>query len=205
MLKKQYSKKLGITFFLLSVTIFISSCYYSTPNSKLTYIYDQFGLSFSKYDQFYLAHNIWYKNPMDISYMNYQQGKIIPFGTEIKFIESYPDYVVFETVKDKKQFKIINEPEYSMLTDEEFFKQVFTHLNPMNKLEDVSQKLVSKLEKGEIEVGMTREDVLISLGPPPLCMTPPGTKITWIYFLNDELKTNHIVFQGNKVSYIFQN
>ena len=205
MFKKYYFKKSVILFSLLLTTVIISSCYYSTQISKLEYVYDQFGLNFPKHEQIYLAHNIWYKDPMNISYMNYQQGEIIPFGTEIKFIESYPDYVVFEVVKDKKQFKIVNEPEYSMLTNEEFFKQAFTTVNPMTRLTHASMKLILKLEKGQIELGMTREEVLISFGPPPLCMTPPGTEVTWIYFLNNELKTTHIVFQGNKVSYIFQN
>ena len=80
-----------------------------------------------------------------------------------------------------------------------------TPVNPETKTANMPKEIITKLKQGKIEVGMTREEVLLSLGPPPLNMTPSGTKVTWIYFLNKTLKTTHIVFKNNKVSYVFNN
>ena len=183
----------------------VSGCYFTNTPGKLQGIYDQFGLNFPKDKQVYLAHNIWYTDSMDISFLNYQQGKILPFGTKIKFIEAYPDYVIFKTMSDNKEFKISNDLQYSLITNEDLFHKIFTATNPATKIKNLSNEIITKLKQGKIETGMTREEVLLSLGRPPYRMTPPGMKTTWIYYINNKLKTNHIVFKGNKVTYVFTN
>ena len=185
----------------------ISACYFSFAPSKTQYVYDQFGLGFIANQKAYLKHNVWYKDPMKISFFNYQQGKILPFGTEIKFIEGYhnSNYLIFETVNDRKKYKIINNPAVSLLSDKKLFHQFFTAVNLEKETASLPKEIVAKLKQGKIEVGMARKDVLLALGPPPLNLTPPGTKTTWIYFLNNTLKTTHIVFKNDKVTYVFEN
>jgi hypothetical protein len=197
--------KLIAILFTFTLLLFSSGCYFPTASSKVQYIYDQFGLNFPMHTKVYLVHNIWHKNPMDISFFNYQQGKIIPFGTEVEFVEAYPNYVVFKAANNKIEYKITNVPGISMLSNNDLFYQIFTPVNPDIKTINMPKETIAKLKQGKIEVGMTREEVLLALGPPPLSMTPPGTKVTWIYFLNNTLKTTHLVFKDNKVSYIFNN
>jgi len=203
--RKLYKSKLVYLLFIFTLLMSISGCYFPTTSSSVQHIYDQFGLNFPLHKKAYLAHDIWYENPMAISFFNYQMGKIIPFGTEIKFIEAYPDYVIFETVESKIKCKITNDPNISLLSNIVLFHQFFTTINPNTKVEKLSEDIINKLKQGKIEVGMTRDEVLLSLGPPPLNMTPKGTKVTWIYFLDNKLKTTHIVFKNNKVSYVFTN
>ena len=208
MQKKSMSGMFYKYIFLLFIALLIlsiSGCYFSDTAGKKQYIYDQFGLNYPVDKKVYLAHNIWYKDPMNISFMNYQQGKILPFGTEVKFVEAYPGYVIFKAVNDKNEFKIINDPDVSLLSNSAQFQQIFTPVNPDTKTSNLSEEIITKLKQGKIVVGMTRGEVLLSLGPPPQKMTPLGTKNTWIYFLNNTLKTTHIVFKNNKVSYVFNN
>ena len=208
MLKKTIHKKFYkyiVILFIFTLLPYISGCYFPKSATRLQYIYNQFGLDFPMHTKIYLAHNIWFKDPMNISFFNYQQGKIIPFGTEINFIEAYPDYVVFKTVNKKTEYKIINYPALSLLSNAELFNQIFTPINPDTKTVNISEEIINKLKQGKIEAGMTREEVLLALGPPPLNMTPSGTMTTWIYFLNNALKTTHVVFKKNKVSHVFNN
>ena len=208
MTKKTRNKKFykhTVTLLIFTLLLFITGCYFSAGTSKLDYMYNQFGLGFPMHTKAYLAHNIWFKDPMKISFFNYQQGKIIPFGTEITFVEAYPDYVVFKTVNDKTEYKITNDPDLSLLSNAELFNQIFTPINPDTNTANKSEEIITKLKKGEIEVGMSRKEVLLALGPPPLNMTPRGTIATWIYFLNNTLKTTHVVFKHDKVSHIFTN
>ena len=203
----QINNKFKIVYLLLIVSMLLpmSGCYLSTTPDDLQHVYDQFGLNFPLGKKVYLAHDIWYQQPMDISFVNYQQGKILPFGSEIEFIEAYPDYVVFKTVNDNAEYKIINDPQASLLSNAELFHQLFTTVNPNTKTAKMSDEVITKLKQGKIEVGMTRDQVLLALGPPPRKMTPPNTKVTWIYFLKRPLTTTHVVFKGNKVSYVFNN
>ena len=202
---KYFNKSIFLYFTILFAITLLSGCYFSTAPSNLDYAYDRYGLSFPINKKLYISHDLWYDNPMDISSMNYQTGKVIPFGTEVKFIKSFPNYILFETLNDKKQYKVINNKEISLLDNESAFHQIFSDKDPNSLTKDIKPDILSKLRLGKIEIGMTRYEVLLALGPPPIDMNPKNYKNTWIYFINSSLKTTHYVFKDNKITYIFGN
>ena len=62
------------------ISLFLSGCYFITKPAKLDYVHDRFGLNFPEDTKYFTAHNIWYEDPMNIGYINYPIGKIIPYG-----------------------------------------------------------------------------------------------------------------------------
>ncbi|MCP4180824.1 MAG: hypothetical protein GY756_23940 [bacterium] len=188
----------------LCTSFFITSCFIPTNPTKLQYAYDMYELNFNPKDKIYLSHNIWYKNPMNISSLNYQTGKIIPLGTEVKFVEAKEGFIIFETLDNNKQYKIINDVDWSSTPDKIIFHRIFTSKDPLLKFKDTPKQILDDMKKGIIAVGMTREEIYGALGHGPHYLNPKSQQ-TWTYLINRSLKTIHVVFKNNKVSYIFTN
>lgn len=191
---------------ILCIILFASSCmYFPDKDQKLQYVYDMYGLDFDQHKTIYTKHNIWFDDPENII-VRYCEGKyLIPFGTEIKFIESYPGYVIFETKdNEKKQLRINNDTEETLLPDDEYFHRIFTEKNPMDELKGMSEKDLKALKEGRIYKGMTRQEVLIAYGSPPRLLNPfYHKKTTWMYIMDDQYRIRHVVFKDDKVSYVF--
>jgi hypothetical protein len=191
--------------FLIFIMFLFSACsiFVPTTEGKLQYVYDMYGLNFARERQIYLKHNMWYEDPMAIDSLNIIKGKIIPVGSKVKFVESYSGYVLFKTMKDGKEYRINNDSVQTLLSDEVQFHRIFGYKNPLKSIVD-NKKAVRLLQKGKVIEGMSREEVVMGYGLPPRAFTPPQSKITWIYFLDNQLKTRHVVFnKENKVIYIF--
>lgn len=187
---------------LLVTILFIISACYLPSSSKLKYLYDPNKLDFQKNTTYFLAYNIWYQDKKEISAINYRNGKIIPFGTEVEFLKAAPTYVLFRSIKDNKKYKIINKKGETKRTDNKQFHKIFTKENPEKNLK-LDQITIKKIKKGNIEVGMPRKAVKLALGPPPLVFNPPKSNTTWVYLLNRNLKTRHYVFKNDRVIHIF--
>ncbi|HJO92023.1 MAG TPA: hypothetical protein QF753_01375 [Victivallales bacterium] len=192
------------TLVFICTASFITGCFIPTKPTKLQYAYDMYGLNFNPKNKLYLAHNIWYENPMDISSINYQTGKIIPLGTEIKFIEARRGFITFKTVENNKEYKIVNDVDWSSTPDKVMFHRIFTSKDPLLKFKDTPKQILDDMKKGIIAVGMTREEIYGALGHGPHFLNPKSQQ-TWTYLVNKGLKTIHVVFKNNKVSYIFTN
>ncbi|MCF7791578.1 MAG: hypothetical protein K9M56_06230 [Victivallales bacterium] len=188
---------------IISMSVLLTSCVFiPKTESNLQYVYDMYGLNYNRGNKFYLQHNVWYKEPMNISSMNYLEGKIIPVGTEIKFIKSFPGYVIFKTVNNGEKYKIINDSEVSLLSDQLQFHRIIGNKNPVEGL-NLSKEYLQQIKAGRILEGMPKKFVLLSYGNPPSVYNPPKSKTTWVYLMNEDLKTRHVVFKDDKVVYVF--
>ena len=54
----------------------------------------------------YTAFNLWYDQDGDMSSMNIQKGSILPFGTQIEFIDADSEQIRFKRVSDGKVFRL---------------------------------------------------------------------------------------------------
>jgi hypothetical protein len=204
-LRVLFNKKNILYIFVFACTVsFLTGCFIPNNPTKLHYAYDMYGLDFSIKDKIYLAHNIWYENPMDISSINYQTGKIIPFGTEVKLVEARDGFITFKTMDNNKKYKIINDMDWSSTPDKEIFHTIFTTTDPLLKFKNTPKQIFNDMKKGIVAVGMTREEIVGAMGYGPHFLNPKSQQ-TWTYLINKNLKTIHIVFKNNKVSYIFTN
>jgi len=197
---KRYLCKLS----LLACFITLTSCQIARTPDPVEYAYDTFGMDLPKGKQLYLAYDIWYTDPTNINPLNYHKGTIIPFGTPVDLVKADNGYIIFQTKGSIRQFTLKNDYPLTLLKDNEFFQKVFTNENPDGKFKDLDSATVSDMKSGIVKVNMTREQVLAVFGPAPKSLNPLS-EITWTYYLSQDLKTVHVVFKNDKVTYIFEN
>ena len=189
----------------LTFILSLSGCYVPKDPGSLEYAYDFYGLDFYPNKPIYLAHNIWYTDPMNINALNYHTGNIIPFGSEIIFLKAEKDYVIFRVQGSAMEYKIINDKPITLLKDKSLFHQIFTQDgDPTLKFKDIAPTTLNDMKNGIVSLGMTKEQVTAIYGPAPKYINQLS-EITWIYLINPQLKTTHVVFKNNKVNLTFEN
>ena len=146
----------------------------------------------------YTNGNIWYEDPEDISSLNYQKGKILPFGTEIEPIEADSKSLTFRDKETGQKYCINVDSSFMMIPAEFYYKNLLTTKTKNEIIEGIQTSVVEKISKGVIEEGMTRREVLLAYGFPVAHRTPSIKEDTWVYW-TDKLSTLRVVFKGDKV------
>lgn len=202
---KSFSKLNLKLFLLLTCCALLSGCYIPVKPEKLEYAYDRYGLDFYPNKPTYLAHNVWYTDPENINALNYHSGKIIPFGTQIIFLKAEKNSVLFRIQGSAQEYNFKNDPVATLLDDKHMFHQIFTQEgNPILNFKNIDPSVLAGMKNGIVKPGMTKEQVLAAYGPAPKSINQLS-EITWVYLINSQLKTTHLVFKDNKVTYVFEN
>ena len=76
--------------------------------------------------------------------------------------------------------------------------RLFVERDPKLKLKNVPKKTRELIEAGQVDKGMTRDQVLMSLGYPPAHRTPVLDSPQWTYWQN-RWQTFIVDFDGDKV------
>ena len=142
------------------------------------------------------AYNLWYKTPDNLTPENIQQGKIIPFGTDVQ-IESMTDSrIVFRA--NGELFTLNYDQGKTTIPMEDFARELFTTALAVETASGATPAQFEKMRRGVIEKGMTRKQVLITYGRPSRIRTPNVLSDTWIYWL-DRVKSKRVIFKNDKV------
>ena len=142
------------------------------------------------------AYNLWYKTPDNLTPENIQQGKIIPFGTDVQ-IESMTDSrIVFRA--NGEIFTLNYDQAKTTIPMEDFARELFTTALAVETASGTTPAQFEKMRRGVIEKGMTRKQVLITYGRPSRIRTPNILSDTWIYWL-DRVKSKRVIFKNDKV------
>ncbi|HBJ95707.1 MAG TPA: hypothetical protein DDZ11_04390 [Lentisphaeria bacterium] len=142
------------------------------------------------------AYNLWYRTPDDLTPENIQQGKIIPFGTDVQ-IESMTDsQIVFRA--NGELFTLNYDQTKTTIPMEDFARELFTTALAVETASGATPAQFEKMRRGVIEKGMTRKQVLITYGRPSRIRTPNILSDTWIYWL-DRVKSKRVIFKNDKV------
>ncbi len=142
------------------------------------------------------AYNLWYKTPDNLTSENIQQGKIIPFGTDVQ-IESMTDSrIVFRA--NGELFTLNYDQAKTTIPMEDFARELFTTALAVETASGATPAQFEKMRRGVIEKGMTRKQVLITYGRPSRIRTPNILSDTWIYWL-DRVKSKRVIFKNDKV------
>ena len=186
------SQKLAI-FVALSVLFFIISCASLSENE----------IRRTKNKVFYLKAPLWYENPEAMTTVNYQRGVRIPIGREVHIIDYTLKKIVFVT---KTGFRGIlhRSKKYCKISQQELFDRYFSKENIMEvggafyKLTTSEQ---ARVKRGEVEIGMSKDAVLMAYGYPPSHKTPNLNSDIWIYWLKRRPfpRIRKIYFYDNKV------
>lgn len=132
-----------------------------------------------------------------ISDINYQEAgkRVVPFGTPAKF-KDYGRYRVYVKLGDTDQ-AIGND--YSRDLDLKTFAQRYIVADdPKAKAASFAPKIRKAIENAQVMVGMTREQVLMSVGYPVSSENPHLDAKSWRFWLSSFAEFQ-VVFEGDKV------
>jgi len=152
--------------------------------------------------RYYLAHNIWVKNPSKISSINYQSGSLLPVGTEIADVKILRrKRISFRAVSTGITYTIVYYEKYALKPLEEYLKTLITTKNREEILKDVPEKFADAVLAGKVLPGMSKNEVILTYGPPSPHRTPSLDNPTWIYWLKrwPVSLTSRVIFKDGKV------
>jgi len=140
-----------------------------------TEVWDEYGAG-----AVYTCCNLHYEGP-DISDANYYAGTMLPLGTPVTAKSSGGGWITFDAAGGELTL------EHAYGTNEEPFQQyvakVLVFEDPKIRLATFSPAVQEAIRQGRVEEGMTREQVIMSLGYPPTHRTPSLDAPEWIYWL----------------------
>lgn len=183
-------KKILLLVFAISGMLFLNSCVTPVNISEV--------LQVPKGTKLYTTHNIWYEIPWNISSINYQKGKIIPFGTAIKLISADPTRVRFQVLATGRHYTMIYHEKWGMQPVNDYIKQLVSVKSRDEQAKGISPSMLNIILKGKVEKGMTRKEVTFAFGPPSPHRTPLIEGSTWIYWEN-QFSSKRVIFKNDKV------
>ena len=160
-------------------------------------------LQMPEFSPVYTSFNLWYDAEGVITSANIQEGTILPFGTEIQFVEANEDQITFKRVSDGKIFKLKYSLDRTLVPIEQYIRRLFVLRPEKEMVVGVRPVIYEKIKRGIVEKGMTRSEVLLACGPPPPMRTPSETVDTWIYWTAPGV-TKRVIFFGDRVIDIIQ-
>ena len=155
----------------------------------------------------YLCCNLHYERP-EVTDVNYQQGALVPLGTRVQILEVRRSAVKFQPEGHPPITAVLKHGR-KIITMETFIDRLLVEKDPRAKLPraagkkgaEQAERVRKAIEAGQVEVGMTREQVLMALGYPPAHRTPSLDAPQWTYWQN-HWATFIVVFDGDRVSRI---
>ena len=159
-------------------------------------------------------YHVWYTEPNNISMLNYMEGKFIPAGTVIEPIEiergsydmwgtlSVTDGIIkFRTPADGKEYTMKYDEHLTMIPIEDFLRQLFTIAPESDVYKNVPQAELADVKAGKLKQKMSKNSVLVLLGPPSKSRTPEINSQSWLYWKNRDV-VFRLLFRGNNVRQI---
>jgi hypothetical protein len=141
--------------------------------------------------------NIHYQNE-DVSDANYWVGATLPAGTQVKIEKIDRDSATFRA----GEVRLTLTHQYG--TDEESLQQyldkVLTKTDPRPRLAVYSSAVRRAIAHSKVERGMTRDQVIASLGYPPTHQTKSTREREWTYWYNRWVTFKVVFDESGKVA-----
>lgn len=130
----------------------------------------------------YLCCNMHYEK-LEASDLNAQVGTLIPFGTKVQIVRVRKDMVEFQP-EGHPNISLVYRYGRKYQPFDTYVQQIFLDQDPRAQLRRsrTSSKRVKAIEEGTVEVGMTRDQVLMAIGYPPAHRTPALSSREWHYW-----------------------
>src|SRR5262249_15469042 len=113
---------------------------------------------------FYLCCNLHYDKP-EITDANYTQGSLVPFATRVEIVQVNRQGVVFKPAGHTPL--TLDYRHGSRAAFDQYLNHLFVADDPRLKLRKVPARQVKLMESGTVTPGMSKEQVLMTLGYPP--------------------------------------
>lgn len=105
-------------------------------------------------------------NGTEINWKNHLKRKILPIGTPVKVLDIYPGYCEVEDGQGNKYN--LSFPGENFDDAQRAISFYLSNKDPMTKIKHFPKEIRRKIMNGEAQTSMTKEQVLMALGYPPL-------------------------------------
>jgi outer membrane protein assembly factor BamE (lipoprotein component of BamABCDE complex) len=123
--------------------------------------------------------------------VNYRTGSMIPIGTVVKVLDKGKS--AYECITDGGvEFTFLPHKQIRQPIDQ-VFKLFVSNEDPRPRINKLSASDQALVKKGALERGMSRDAVLLSIGPPPSHKTPSLESSTWMYW-KSKFATFKVIF-----------
>lgn len=141
-------------------------------------------------------------NKKQLSAVNYRnKGVVIPVGTKVEVLDKDDDEVECRIVDTGVKFSFVSHK--SLGKDaEQMFPAFFGPKDPAERIAALTPEEQKQVKAGELAKGMSREAVMLTVGPPPPHRTPTFASTKWTYW-SSKFATFEVVFDadGKVISY----
>ena len=188
------------------------------PRSKRSAQNQSVGWQFNVTSPVTVTHLAWYDDGADGLVTDHPVGlwspngtllstTLIPFGTRVRVLEVKKNSVKFQPDGHPPITLVLKYGKDALRMDE-YLERIFLREDPHAKLpkpgKDKKQAAAAErtrklIEEGTVEPGMTKDEVLMALGYPPVHRTPSLSASMWTYWAN-RWATFEVYFDGDKVS-----
>ena len=144
----------------------------------------------------YLCCNLYYEKDK-ASDVWYQVGTKVPFGTRVHVERVRRDSIDI-TPEGHPTITLVYKHGDRAIPFDTYLERLLPESDPRRSLKKVPAKRVEVMERGAVEKGMSRDQVLMSRGIPPGHRTPDLASPTWTYWQN-RWDTLVVYFVGDKV------
>lgn len=151
---------------------------------------------------YYLKTNLFLKSGVAYA-TNYLSADVIPIGSKVSVVELKRNLITFKYKGEVIKFKRIRK--HTRLRMSAIFDRYFSRSNVLESVQYIrSSKVVKeRINKCEVDVGMTKHEVLMALGYPPSHKTNIDTSDWWYYWRADGSRLM-VFFVDNLVNDIFE-
>jgi hypothetical protein len=130
----------------------------------------------------------------------FQVGHKIPFGTRVRIERVRRDAVEF-TPEGHPTITLAYRYGDRAVPFDAYLDRLFVDHDPRGRLRKVSAKRVDAIENGVVDIGMTKDQVLMARGIPPAHRTPSLESPTWMYW-RTKRDTTVVYFVNERVERI---
>ena len=133
----------------------------------------------------YLCCNLHFNSDHDATDANYDDmkgGTMIPVGTRVKASAVGPETVKFRRGNDNNTYSLELRFGIKKIIPTSYFSRIFLEKNPTPELAKLPPETQEAVRKGVVTLGMTREEVIMSRGYPPLHETQSYESDDWLYY-----------------------
>jgi hypothetical protein len=134
-----------------------------------------------------------YYGPDKIDDANYDVGSMLPFGSAVTIESMTDDSVIFRS--GATQLQLTHRAGHKQESAQQYFSKIFVETNPHITFASYPKLVQTTITEGRVERGMTKEQVVMSLGYPPTHRTASLDLNNWIYWYN-RWTTYHVTFDA---------
>jgi hypothetical protein len=134
-------------------------------------------------DKLYTAYNIWFEQPTKVYSTNYEKGNLFPAGSEVTEVNRSSRKVEFIDPKLKMKFSVEFVPKHHPgVTAEQWIDRFLTTRDFAALTRGFTAAEIKAIKAGQVQVGMSKKAVLVSVGYPPEIATASMELDGWKYW-----------------------